>query len=54
MPIVEQVIDSLGIEAGINKYYELENTNTGMYIFSEKNTNFYGYKYLNAEKYCAA
>lgn len=50
VPIVEETIDSLGIEEGIKKYRELENTEPDMYIFTEAGINRLGYKYVEEGK----
>ncbi|MCF7859516.1 MAG: hypothetical protein K9N07_09400 [Candidatus Cloacimonetes bacterium] len=50
MPIVEKVIDSLGIEAGLKKYRELENAEPDIYIFTEAGINRLGYKYVESGK----
>jgi len=48
--IIETEIEEEGIEAGLNKYEELKETNRGEYIFSEQLMNGLGYRLLGNDK----
>jgi len=52
--IIEEVINSSGIEEGIKKYEELNQDVTNEYVFTEQSINALGYKLLNNEKIPAA
>jgi len=48
--IIDEVIEKEGIEAGVKKYQELKENQTGEYIFSERAMNALGYKLLGNNK----
>lgn len=52
--VLEKVIDEEGIEEGIKRYREMQTTNQGEYIFSEKLMNALGYRLLSQNKVAEA
>lgn len=49
--LIDEIIQRDGIEAGINKLFELKNNNNKEYLIMEKSINSLGYKYVNNKKY---
>ncbi len=47
---VEETIEESGVDEGINKYFELKNTNNGNCIFNELALNNLGFKLLSSDK----
>ncbi len=47
---VEPVINDAGIEAGIKKYEEIKNNNTGEYLFADEILNQLGHKFRSQGK----